>query len=896
MSDLTTLAGMADGLIGRGAAAAVTAFGDDGVESITYAELATTTGRLATGLLRAGLRRDEAVLLCAPNSPAWIIAYFAIVRAGGLAVPLDDLSTAQDLARVVADGDIRRIFTSRSHLAAIDPLREEAALDIVLLDGRGEEEGATAWRDLLAEEEDPLPKIDADAVASLLYTSGTTGTPKAVPLTHENFLANVRALLAEQLAGPRDRVLLPLPLHHSYPFTVGLLTTLACGATLVLPAGISGPQLAGALKSSGATIMIGVPRLYTGLLSAIEIKAGKLGLVGRSAFRLLLQSSIFLRRRLGLHLGRIAFRKLHRELGPDLGMLVSGGARLDPDVAWKLEGLGWEVLTGYGLTETAPILTFNSRGRTRIESAGCPLPGVELRIETEPGREAGEIVARGPNVFKGYRNNPEATKGAFTDDGWFRTGDMGFLDRGGFLHIVGRVKEVIVLPDGKNVIPEDVEDAYADSTLIREVAVMEQDGVLAALVVPDDEAIRAQGSAQAQILLRNEIEDISLRLPPYQRLVRFRVIREALPRTHLGKLRRHLLPEIYAGAELARSLPAAATLSEADQRLLASERAAEVWAWLARRFPDHSLSLDTSPQLDLEIDSVEWMTLTLEIQDNFRVRLTGDAVARVVTLRDLLVEVMGAERDEGAGPEPSDSFALPEQERDWLRPLQKIPFLFGMAILACNWLWMRCLFRLRVEGADRLPERGSYVITPNHLSLLDPLAVAAAIPFRQLRRTYWAGWTGKMFAGPASRLLSRVTRVFPVDPDRGPASGLLLGRTVLERGETLVWFPEGRRSPTGDIRRFLPGIGTLMQQTDTVAVPTLVRGTFEALPRGRRLPRLRPISICFGSPLGIEQLHAMGKGADEAERIADGLRRAVAALGGEDHTDAGSTASPVAAD
>ena len=886
---------MAEGLSSRGAAPAVMAFGDDGVESVTYAELADTTARLARGLLRTGLRRDEPVLLCAPNSPAWIIAYFAIVRAGGLAVPLDDLSTARDLSRVLADGGIRRIFTSRSHLAAIGSRGEEATLDIVLLDGHGGEDGVAGWRDLLAEGEGPLPRVGADAVASLLYTSGTTGPPKAVPLTHENFLANVRALLAERLAGPQDKVLLPLPLHHSYPFTIGLLTTLACGATLVLPAGISGPQLAGALKDSGATIMIGVPRLYLGLLSAIEIKADKLGLAGRSAFRSLLRLSIFLRRKVGLRLGRIAFRRLHGELGPNLRMLVSGGARLDPDVAWKLEGLGWEVLTGYGLTETAPILTFNSRGRTRIDSAGCPLPGVELRIDAEPGREAGEIVARGPNIFQGYRNNPQATEGAFTDDGWFRTGDMGYLDGDGFLHIVGRVKEVIVLPDGKNVIPEDVEDAYASSALIREVAVMEQDGVLAALVVPDDEAIRAQGSAQAQLLLRNEIEDVSLRLPPYQRLVRFRLVREALPRTHLGKLRRHLLPDIYAGAQQARSSPAAAKLSEADRRLLASEPAAEVWAWLARRFPDNTLSLDTSPQLDLEIDSVEWMSMTLEIQDNFRVRLTGEAVARIVTLRDLLVEVMGAERDVGAR-EPPDSFTLPEQEGDWLRPLAPLAFLFGMAILACNWLWMRCLFRLKVKGADRLPERGAYVITPNHLSLLDPLAVAAAIPFRHLRRTYWAGWTGKMFAGPASRLLSRVTRVFPVDPDRGPASSLMLGRTVLERGETLVWFPEGRRSPTGDIRRFLPGIGTLMQQTDTVAVPTLVRGTFEALPRGRRMPRFYRISISFGSPLGVEQLRATGQGEDEAERIADGLRRAVAALGGEDRTNADSQTTPVTAD
>ncbi len=873
-----SLAEMAGRLSSRGAAAALVVFRDHGVETWTYADLANDISLLATGLVEAGVRRDEPVLLCAPNSPEWVIAYFAIICAGALAVPLDDLSSDQDLARVLADSNARRIFTSRSHVPALEALSVEAAIDIIVLDGAEDGRKVKDWHSLLAKSRGQLPSIDQDDLASLLYTSGTTGTPKAVPLTHRNLLANVEAVVAGKLAGPEDRVLLPLPLHHAYPFTVGLLGTLATGGTLVLPAGISGPQITGALKVSRSTILIGVPRLYTALLSAIEDKAARLGTKASSVFRLLLKISMLIRKSFGLRIGRFFFRRLHRDLAPDLRILGCGGARLDPDVAWKLEALGWEVLTGYGLTETSPIVTFNPRGRERIDSAGLPLPGVSLRIDAEPGQASGEILVRGPNVFAGYRNNPEATKLAFTPDGWFRTGDLGSVDRDGYLHIVGRVKEVIVLPDGKNVIPEDVEDAYASSPLIREVAILERQGVLAALFVPDDETIRIRGSARARDLLRDEIEDISLRLPPYQRITAFSVTREPLPRTHLGKLRRHLLAGIYDRAERGAAPPVAPQLSEEDRRLLASKAANRVWEWLIRRFSEKALTLDTSPQLDLQIDSLEWVTLSLEIQERFGVSLTGDAIARIVTIRDLLHEITAAAKVKPDRDLLTSGQTETLEEARSLRPIGPLLSLLGTLTYALIRFVMRTAFRLRVEGVERLPREGPYIVAPNHSSFLDPAATAAALPMGCLRDVHWAGWTGKMFAGPASRFLSRITRVFPVDPDREPASGLALGKAVLERRRILIWFPEGRRSPTGALGPFLPGVGMLLRQSGVVAVPTFLSGTLEALPRGRKVPRLRRITVVFGQPMNAAELEMLGQGEDTYERIADGLRQAVAAL------------------
>ena len=272
------------------------------------------------------------------------------------------------------------------------------------------------------DEQSDLPELEADQPTVLLYTSGTTGTPKGVPLTHGNLCANLRALQAAGLASSEDRVLLPLPLHHAYPLTVGLLAPLAVGAAVVLPAGITGPQIMHALHDRRCTIMIAVPRLYEAMLAGIERQIAGAPRPIAAALRGLLDLAVWIRRRLGRRIGKALFFPLHRRIGPALRLLASGGARLDPKVAWQLEGLGWEVLTGYGLTETAPILTFNPPGRARIESAGLAVEGVELRLgpaeDAEPGH--GEILAKGPNVFSGYWDNPEATAEAFTDDGYFR--------------------------------------------------------------------------------------------------------------------------------------------------------------------------------------------------------------------------------------------------------------------------------------------------------------------------------------------------------------------------------------------------------------------------------------------------------------------------------------------
>ncbi|HMA16760.1 MAG TPA: AMP-binding protein, partial [Kiloniellaceae bacterium] len=534
-----------------------------GLARWSFTELAGCARRLATGLLRDGLQPGEAVFLMGRASPDWVVVRLALGAAGAVAVPCDHLASPEEARRLLRAGGCRRAFVAGEHLAMLRALSGVHPLDIHLLEGEDAAGEAPSWRRLLSDAAAPLPALSPDAPAVLIYTSGTTGQPKDFTLSSANIHANVAGLAAEGLVGPDDRILLPLPLHHVYPFVVGLLVPLTCGAAVIFPEGLAGPQIAEALRRGEATGIVGVPRLYAALVASIEGQLAARGRLALALFNRLLGLSIALRRRFGWRAGQVLFRPLLKRVGPRLRMLVSGGAALEESLIWKLEGLGWTVRNGYGLAETASTFTGNLPGRERIGSEGRPFQGGEIRI-AEPDEEGvGEILLRGPNVFDGYRDNPEANREAFTDNGWFRTGDLGVLDADGFLTFKGRRKELIVLGGGKNVFPEDLERAYGDSPFIEEIAVLEHQGALHALVRPNNEAILKSGTRRIDDSLRVALAAAGQHLPRYQRLAGYAIVREPLPRTRLGKYRRFLLPELYRKALSGEADQAPAELSEA---------------------------------------------------------------------------------------------------------------------------------------------------------------------------------------------------------------------------------------------------------------------------------------------------------------------------------------------
>jgi len=881
-----TLCDVAAGLAAHGTRTALIDFRDGQPTELSYAALGERIIDTALRLHGAGIGRESCVAIWAPNSAAWVIAYFGSVRAGATVVPIDQQSMPTTAAEILEHAGAALLLTTDAHRSELRELGR--GCETLPIEGRWADDPGDGWP-APSEDASQLPAIEPDDVAALLYTSGTTGVPKAVPLTHRNLTANAVALTTQRLIGADDRVLLPLPLHHTYPFTVGLVTALLKRAAVVFPAGISGPEITGAARAAEATALLAVPRLCEALWESVRSAVEQRGERAKKLFFRMLRLSIAVRRTTGARIGKRLFRPVHEKLGEALDLIGCGGAKLDPELAWRLEGLGWTVLTGYGLTETSPVLTFNDRAHARIGTEGRPLPGIELAIRPVQGerdedapppahdRVEGEIVARGPTVFSGYRGNPEATAEAFTSDGFFRTGDLGWLDRKGFLRIVGRSKELLVLADGKKIFPEAIEKQYAGSSLLKEVAILEDHGRLVALIVPDERAIRERGTLRQAALLREDLEEIGARLAPYQRITAFRVARSALPRTQLGKLRRHLLPELYKRAAAADAEPASSSEPTAeDAKLLASERGRAAWQWLVARYPDKRITLDTSPQLELQIDSLEWVALTTEIEQRFRVSLTGEAVSRILTVRDLIHEIATTELMQAGAPSAAAAAAA-AAAADVRLPGFAMRCV-GTAIFALVRPLMRLLFGVSVAGLENVAGDEPLVIAPNHASYLDPLALAAALPWRRLRRTYWAGWVGVLYTGPLTRFVSRATQVMPVDPDRDLASAIGTARALMQRGYSIVWFPEGRRSPTGEVGPFFGGIGQLVLDTGARALPTAISGTFEALPKQRRWPKLgTPLAVQFGTPLVLREPRGSSRAA---LNVSGRLERAVRALVG----------------
>lgn len=869
MTRAWTITGLLYELAARGAHSAVIAFDQAGPRVIESGHLAADATALAFGLGQLNFAGPAA--LWAPNSPEWIAIALGILASGNVLVPIDDLADSTQFEAVLQSSGARLLFTTPRHLDTAKAAIGAREVRIALIGGEADSNNES-WRALLQPGE--IPSAPAgDATATLFWTSGTTGAAKAFPLTHANIAANVAALAELAIVGAEDRALLPLPLHHAYPFVVGALTTLTLGTSIVLPDDTSGPAILKALRDGAVTAVIGVPRLYEAMLTTIDARLAARAWPIRLLAGALIGAAGAVQRVTGMCIGRAIFAPLRRAIAPDLRLLVSGGARLDVSTENRLQAFGWTVLSGYGLAETASLFTGNRPGARRRGSVGRPLARGEIRIAAPDAAGVGEIELRGPSITAGYFANPEANQVGFSADGWFRTGDLGYLDRDGFLFVTGRTKEILVLGGGKKVDPEYLERIYGAAPQLREIAVLEQQGALVALVRPDPAKLREMGATNLRDGVRVVLGVIAQRLPSYQRLSGFALTNEPLPRTRLGKYRRFLLPQLYGRALTGHGESAAPAPSADDAALLRDPVARAVWELLQERYPAGAIHLDVNLALDLNLDSFAWIELTIALQERVGMRLSEADIAEVETIRDLLrlsMQQPGAASGVIAEKEP----AIAEDINRWLAPTGWGLTLLGTVLYGINCLVMRLLFRLRVSGLENLPAKGPFVITPNHVSDLDALAIAAALPLSRLRRTYWAGDIVRLFFSAWMRLLCRAAHLFPVD-EKHPGAAVRAAARVLEAGNAQVWFPEGWRSPDGRLQRFLPGIGQLLLRTHVPAVPAWIGGAFEALPRGSYIPRARRVTLDFGRPVSTEQLRREGSGRTEEECIAKGLREEV---------------------
>ena len=886
---------------------AIIAFRQEETGEYSYEELYRKISGLAAGLAYRLSADNRPVAVWATNSPQWIIAALAVIRAGGILLPVDQQADKETLEHIFRDSGADIVLTGEDMAAKINKLELPRIPETFYLDRA---EGQQSWTALAAGELAELKKSGPDDTAVLFYTSGTTGPPKGVPLSHANLISQPDAIRETGLITSNDRVLLPLPLHHVYPFVLGMLTPLAMGLPIILPEALTGRAIIKAVNRGRATIIIGVPRLYRTLFEGVRSRIAGRGRIAGLFFDNLLGLSRLLRDNFGLLAGRRLFAFIHRQFGSSLRVLASGGSALDPQLAARLEGLGWQVAVGYGLTETSPLITINPPGSGRLRSAGKAVKGVHISIASDRdtrndgdeyhkagNKEGGEVLVRGPNVFGGYLNLPEKSRESFTGAGWFRTGDLGIIDDEGYLYLRGRAKTLIITESGKNLQPDEIEVFYARHPAIREIGVFLNERRLTGIIVPEMKQAGAEGTDMEEII-RKAVSQQSADLPTYKALDDYVVTRQSLPRTRLGKIRRHLLEERYKQAKTAededggggKGAIALSEMSDHDQALLEDKNSRTIWDWLAGKYPQHRLTPDSSPRFDLGIDSIEWLDISLEVQQRTGVELTEEVIGEIETIRDLLEQVSRQSRTEsGVDPEKplrDPESVLDDDQKRWLAP--QGPFMSAMRLVVyhSNRLLMKTLFRLTVHGRENLPQDRHYLITPNHLSFLDPLAITAALSYKTLGRTFFAGWTGIAFRNAFFRFFSRLARAVPIDYQSAISSSLAYGSAVLGRNNNLIWFPEGGRSPDGTLKEFKPGISLLLEHHDVPVVPVFIKGTYETLPRGAFFPRFHRISVTFGTPATRDQLQE-GRNEEAArDRIRNGLHDKVEALRKTLETDA----------
>lgn len=532
----------------------------DGIyQRITYGEAFVMVKKLATKLYALGIRKGDRVALLGENRPEWAISYLAIIYAGAVVVPLDALGTPDMFENFLKDSSARGVILSGQFLETIDKIKGNLHDLKFMIDMDHNQDGTyvLSFRRAVTEtndSRDSYVEASLDDLVAILYTSGTTGVAKGVMLTHRNIMSNVEAVYQLFEVGTEDNFLSVLPLHHTFECTGGFLCPFYIGAKITYAEGLKSYLILSAMQETGVTIMLGVPLLYRLFYEGMMREVSNKGLVVVALFAVLKAISNFIRVLTGKNIGKKLFGMIHKKLGGKTRFWVAGAAAMDPVVMKGFQSFGVTILQGYGLTESSPVISACTLEKNRIGSVGLPIPEVEVKIVNPDKEGIGEIIARGPNIMKGYYRRQDLTDGVLKE-GWLYTGDLGRLDQEGYLYITGRSKNIIVTGSGINVYPEEIEVLLNRNPFIKEACILGMklaQGVrrgmeeVMAVVVPDQEYfekyLQPKGvtvtKAVMEEVVRDEIRKLNEQLSEYKRIAQIRLRDEDLPKTSTRKVKR----------------------------------------------------------------------------------------------------------------------------------------------------------------------------------------------------------------------------------------------------------------------------------------------------------------------------------------------------------------------
>ena len=778
-------------------------------------------------------------IIFSENRIGWVYAFFSVWQNRSIAVPVDATATVSDLEYIVRDCTPECMWVSEACEKVAREVVSRLDFDVrILVINEVEKEDISGF-DIVPSTLDEKSYED-DAIALIIYTSGTTGSPKGVMLTYRNLWANKAGVCDEvNVFNGKRRTLMLLPVHHVLPLMGTVIIPILQGDGIIICETLQGPDIMEALCRGKVGIFVGVPRLWQMLYSGIMKKINA-SFVARTLFTICKKAK-------SPKLSSIVFSSVHKKMGGHLDYCVCGGAALDKEIGEGLTALGINLLEGYGMTEMAPIIAFTRPGDYICGCAGLPLPSVECKIVN------GELCCKGNNLMKGYYNRPEETAQVIDSDGFLHTGDLAYLDEKGRVYLTGRTKEIIVLSNGKNVQPNEIEyklEKYENR--VKEAAVVQNGDMLMGIIVPNEAWARNLSDEEVEITLKKEvIEPYNLTVTNYKKLMSIFVYRGDLPRTKLDKLQRFKLKDILKSkGESVKSKVESAEEMSNEMRIIKdyieSEKKVEVHA------DDH---LET----DLAFDSLDKVGLQGFIEQTFGV--------------DILPEMMTTLRSVAEKVE-SGKTHIDVNKMDWHEMLLANNSSLELPSTSVFYPLHAKLFksflklnnRLKIVGEKNVPKKGPFIIAPNHQSFLDGPIVASGLSCKTLRNSYFFA-TEEHVKRPVVKSLAKRNNIILMEK-RNLKNSILKLSEVLKLGKNVVIFPEGSRSYDGEMVPFKKTFAILSKELNVPVVPVCIRGAYDVLPRGSKWIKPKKIEVEYLPPV-------MPENGDTYDSISDKVRDSI---------------------
>ena len=760
------------------------------------------------------LEKEKFGLIVMENRPEWIYSFFAVWDKKSAGIALDANSNSGEILYVLEDSHPNVIFcsneTEKTVFEAVEKYSSKNTVKIINVDKiTVEQEKMNAIKNMQFELENPA----GDETAAMLYTSGTTGSPKGVMLSFNNLNTEMEGLYEKGIFDHRDQILAILPFHHVLPLTASVLLMLKYQTSIVFVEKIASKEIFDALEKNRVTAIIGVPRVfklfYDGIKQQIDAK-----FITRFIYKMMSNVK-------SLKIKRKVFAKVHKKFGGHLDFIVVGGAKMDPEISRFYETLGFYALEGYGLTETAPVIAVNSKKERKIGTVGKRLYNVEIKTVDE------ELWVKGPIVMKGYYNKPEKTTEVITEDGWFKTGDLAAIDEEGYVTIRGRKNTMIVLSNGKNIDPETLENrVIAQSNgLIKEIGIFNYKNKLAAIIVPDLLELRKRGITNTKAYIKNIVEDYNLKAHNYEKVLDYKLFEEELPKTRVGKTRRFMLPDLYEKNEIVKKEKTPEPTDEAYKIL--------------KEYVKKNKGVEPQPEENLELeigmDSLDIVEFFAFIENSFGIQLDEEKFAGMPNLK-LLSEYINQKATK-----------FEDNDIDWkqiiseTKPIEDNKNRWVTKFLKIFQPIVDLYFRVKKIDRKKLTDNPQIFVS-NHQSFVDPLILGSLFPNKIVFNTLFLAidW---YFKKGVMKLLVSNGNVVLIDINKNIRKSVEEIVGYLKGGKSIVIFPEGARTKDGKVAQFKKVFAIIAKELNVDVQCLGIKGAFEAYSRYMKFPKPKKIEV-----------------------------------------------------